>query len=169
MIRPILRCGTEILHHPARRVVEFDDDLHTLIDDMIQTMHAAPGVGLAAPQVGVGLRVFVADPSGGSSIDDLVTMVNPRVVEREGEQREDEGCLSLPGFTARVTRPARLVVRGRDRDGAEITVEGEGLLARVLHHELDHLDGKLFVDRIQGLRREQIVRRVRKLQRTGKW
>ena len=169
MIRPILRCGTEILHHPARRVVEFDDDLHTLIDDMIQTMHAAPGVGLAAPQVGVGLRVFVADPSGGSPIDDLVTMVNPRVVEREGEQREDEGCLSLPGFTARVTRPARLVVRGCDRDGAEVTVEGEGLLARVLHHELDHLDGKLFVDRIQGLRREQIVRRVRKLQRTGKW
>ena len=98
-------------------MVDFDDALQTLIDDMIQTMHAAPGVGLAAPQVGVGLRVFVADPSGGRSIDDLVTVVNPRLVARDGEQREEEGCLSLPGFTARVTRPARVVVRGYDREG----------------------------------------------------
>ena len=169
MIRPILRHGADALHQPARRVVDFDDDLQTLIDDMIQTMHAAPGIGLAAPQVGVGLRVFVADPSAGRSIGDLVTVVNPRVVEQEGTQREDEGCLSLPGFTARVTRPARLVVRGYDREGTEITIAGETVLARVLQHELDHLDGRLFVDRMQGLRREQIVRRVRKLQRAGKW
>lgn len=169
MIRPILRHGADVLHRPARPVVEFDDDLQTLIDDMIRTMHAAPGVGLAAPQVGVDLRVFVADPSGGRFIEDLVTVVNPRVVAREGEQREEEGCLSLPGFTARVTRPARVVVEGCDREGGEITVEGEALLARVLQHELDHLDGTLFVDRMQGLRREQIVRRVRKLRRAGKW
>ncbi len=169
MIRPILRHGADALHQPARRVVDFGNALQTLIDDMIQTMHAAPGVGLAAPQVGVGLRVFVADPSAGRSIDDLVTVVNPRIVDREGEQREEEGCLSLPGFTARVPRPARVVVRGCDREGAEITVEGEMLLARVLQHELDHLDGMLFVDRMQGLRRDQIVRRVRKLQRAGKW
>ncbi len=150
-------------------MVDFDDDLQTLIDDMIQTMHAAPGIGLAAPQVGVGLRVFVADPSAGRSIDELVTVVNPRVVDQEGAQREEEGCLSLPGFTARVTRPARVVLEGYDREGAEITIAGETLLARVLQHELDHLDGALFVDRMQGLRREQIVRRVRKLQRSGKW
>ena len=169
MIRPILRHGADALHRPARPVVDFDDDLQTLIDDMIQTMHAAPGIGLAAPQVGVGLRVFVADPSSGRSIDDLVTVVNPRIVEQEGAQREEEGCLSLPGFTARVTRPARVVVQGYDREGTEITIEGEALFARVLHHELDHLDGTLFVDRMQGLRREQMVRRVRKLQRSGKW
>ena len=169
MIRPILRHGADALHQPARRVVEFDDGLQTLIDDMIQTMHAAPGIGLAAPQVGVGLRVFVVDPSAGRSIGDLVTVVNPRIVEQEGAQREEEGCLSLPGFTARVTRPARLIVQGYDREGTEITIGGETLLARVLQHELDHLDGKLFVDRMQGLRREQIVRRVRKLQRAGKW
>lgn len=158
-----------MLHRPARPVVDFDGALQTLIDDMIQTMHAAPGVGLAAPQVGVGLRVFVADPSAGRFIDDLVTVVNPRVVACEGQQREEEGCLSLPGFTARVTRPARMVVEGRDREGGEITVEGDALFARVLQHELDHLDGALFVDRLQGLRRDQIVRRVRKLQRAGKW
>ena len=169
MIRPILRHGADALHRPARPVVDFDDDLQTLIDDMIQTMHAAPGIGLAAPQVGVGLRVFVADPSSGRSIDDLVTVVNPSIVEQEGAQREEEGCLSLPGFTARVTRPARVVVQGYDREGTEITIEGEALLARVLQHELDHLDGTLFVDRMQGLRREQMVRRVRKLQRSGKW
>lgn len=169
MIRPILRHGADTLHRPARAVVDFDDDLQTLIDDMIQTMHAAPGIGLAAPQVGVGLRVFVADPSAGRSIDDLVAVVNPRIVEQEGEQREEEGCLSLPGFTARVTRPARVVVEGCDRDGDRVTVEGETLLARVLQHEMDHLDGALFVDRMQGLRRDQIVRRLRKLQRAGKW
>ena len=169
MIRPILRHGADALHRPARPVVDFDDDLQTLIDDMIQTMHAAPGIGLAAPQVGVGLRVFVADPSSGRSIDDLVTVVNPSIVEQEGAQREEEGCLSLPGFAARVTRSARVVVQGYDREGTEITIEGEALLARVLQHELDHLDGTLFVDRMQGLRREQMVRRVRKLQRSGKW
>ena len=169
MIRPILRHGADTLHAPAPPVVDFNEDLNTLIDDMIQTMYAAPGVGLAAPQVGVPLRVFVADPSSGQSIDDLITVINPKVIERSGEQREDEGCLSLPGFTARVPRAARLVVRGQDRDGSEVTVEGDALFARVLQHEIDHLDGKLFVDRLQGLRRDQIVRRVRKLQRTGKW
>jgi len=169
LIRPILRHGADVLHQPAREVVDFNDDLRTLIDDMIQTMHAAPGIGLAAPQVGVGLRVFVADPSAGRSIGDLVTVVNPSILEQEGAQRAEEGCLSLPGFTARVSRPARLVVQGYDREGTEITVEGTTLLARVLQHELDHLDGKLFMDRMRGLRREQIVRRVRKLQRAGKW
>lgn len=169
MIRPILRHGADVLHQPARRVVDFGDELQALIDDMIQTMHAAPGIGLAAPQVGVGLRVFVADPSAGRSIHELVAVVNPRVVEQEGAQREEEGCLSLPGFTARVTRPVRMVVQGYDREGAEITIDGETLLARVLQHELDHLDGTLFVDRMQGLRREQILRRVRKLRLSGKW
>ena len=169
MIRPILRHGADVLHLPAEPVAQFNQSLGDLIDDMIQTMYATSGVGLAAPQVGVGLRVFVADPSGGRSLDDLIAVVNPNIVRAEGIQREEEGCLSLPGFTDHVARPANLVVSGYDRLGTEIKVEGEDLLARVLQHELDHLDGSLFVDRLQGLRRDRIVRRVRKLQRAGRW
>ena len=169
MIRPILRYGAETLHCPAAPVGELNDTVQTLIDDMIDTMYAAPGVGLAAPQVGVGLRLFVADPSSGRSTADLRIVINPELVETVGSQREDEGCLSLPGFTAHVTRPARVVVTGLDREGTPVRVEGEGLLARVLQHEMDHLDGDLSVDRLHGIKRDLIVRRVRKLQRTGKW
>ena len=169
MLRPILRYGADALHAAARPVDDFGTDLQTLIDDMIETMHAAVGVGLAAPQVGVALRVFVADPSSGRSTSDLRVLVNPEIVEQEGAQREEEGCLSLPGFTARVGRSAQVVLKGLDRDGTPVQLEGEGLLARVFQHELDHLDGTLFVNRLQGISRDLIVRRVRKLQRAGKW
>ena len=111
----------------------------------------------------------MADPSAGRNPDGLVVLVNPTVVAEEGVQNEEEGCLSVPGFAARVHRPTRLVVRGLDRDGEPIEVEGRGLLARAFRHELDHLDGALFLDRLRGLRRELIVRRIHKLQRTGKW
>jgi peptide deformylase len=113
--------------------------------------------------------VFVADPSVGRNPEDLVVLVNPVVVEQDGLQAEEEGCLSVPGFTARVRRPSRLVVRGLDADGESVEVEGTGLLARALQHELDHLDGSLFLNRLRGLRRELIVRKIHKLQRTGKW
>ncbi|MCY4028800.1 MAG: peptide deformylase [Acidobacteria bacterium] len=169
MIRPIVRYGDGVLRQPAVDVAEITADLRSLIDDMIETMYAAPGVGLAAPQVGVPLRVFVADPSLGRKPDDLVALVNPTVVEEEGVQSEEEGCLSVPGFAAKVRRPSRLVVRGLDRYGEPLEVEGTGLLARALQHELDHLDGTLFLDRLRGLQRELIVRRIHKLQRTGKW
>lgn len=169
MIRPILRYGAEALHCPARKVETLDDAVQTLIDDMIDTMYAAAGVGLAAPQVGVGLRVFVADPSSGRDVSQLRVVINPELVESDGTQREEEGCLSLPGFTGHVPRSARVVVTGLDREGSLLRIEGEGLLARVLQHEMDHLDGGLFVDRLSGIRRDLIVRRVRKLQRTGKW
>ena len=169
MIRPILRYGVDALHCSARPVVDFGPDLQSVIDDMIETMYAAPGVGLAAPQVGIALRVFVADPSAGRSGSELLVLVNPEIVEQEGAQREEEGCLSLPGFTARVTRAARVVLTGMDREGAPVRFDAEGLTARVFQHELDHLEGSLFVDRLQGLRRDLIVRRVRKLQRAGKW
>jgi len=158
-VRPILRHGADALHCSAAPVGDLTDTVQTLIDDMIDTMYAAPGVGLAAPQVGVGLRLFVADPSSGRSTGDLHVVINPELVETDGSQREEEGCLSLPGFTGQVTRPARVVITGLDR----------GLLARVLQHEMDHLDGNLFVDRLHGIRRDLIVRRVRKLQRRGKW
>ena len=169
MIRSIVRYGDAVLRRPADPVVEFTADLRSLIDDMIETMYAAPGVGLAAPQVGVPLRVFVADPSIGRNPEALVVFVNPAVVEEEGVQSEEEGCLSVPGFAAKVRRPSRLVVRGLDGDGEPHEVEGTGLLARVLQHELDHLDGSLFLDRLRGLQRELIVRRIHKLQRAGKW
>ncbi len=169
MIRPIVRYGDEVLRRRAEDVAELTAEVRSLIDDMVETMYAAPGVGLAAPQVGVPLRVLVADPSVGRNADDLVVLVNPALVEEEGVQTEEEGCLSVPGFAAKVRRPSRLVVRGLDRDGETIEVEGTGLLARALQHELDHLDGSLFLDRLRGLRRELIVRKIHKLQRTGKW
>ena len=169
MIRPILRLGDSLLQEPAVPVEAITEDLERLIDDMVETMYAAPGIGLAAPQVGVGQRIFVIDLSVGRDPGALHTMVNPEWVEREGMQLEEEGCLSLPGFTATVPRPVRAVVRGLDRQGEMHTIEGSGLLARALQHEMDHLDGCLFVDRLRGIKRDMIVRKVKKLARAGKW
>jgi peptide deformylase len=169
MIRPILRYGDGVLHAPAAPVERFDASLHTLLRDMTETMYAAPGVGLAAPQIGVPLRVFVIDLSVGKQHGELIELVNPEFAACEGLQLEEEGCLSLPGFEATVVRPSRAVVRGFDRHGVEKTVEGTGLLARALQHEMDHLEGSLFVDRLRGIRRDLIVRKVQKLKRTGKW
>jgi peptide deformylase len=169
MIRPILRHGADVLHAPAQPVPEITPDLQRLIDDMIQTMYAAPGIGLAAPQVGVGLRLFVCDISVGRNPQDLMTFINPEFVERDGMQLEEEGCLSVPGFNATVARPQRAVVKGLSRDGVEQIVEGTGLLARCFQHEMDHLDGTLFVDRLRGLQKDLIVRKIRKLARAGKW
>jgi peptide deformylase len=169
MLRPILRYGDAPLHRPAEPLCDITPEIQTLIDDMIQTMYAAPGIGLAAPQVGVPLRLFVVDLSLGHQSRDLIVLVNPRFVEREGMQLEEEGCLSLPGFNATVARPQRVLVAGRDRDGREQMVEGTGLLARAFQHEMDHLDGRLFVDRVRGVKRQAIVRKVRKLARAGRW
>lgn len=169
MIRPILRYGEQALHQPAAPVTDITPDILQLIDDMVQTMYAAPGIGLAATQVGVPLRIFVADVSVGHNLGDLMTFINPELVEVDGTQYEDEGCLSVPGFNATVARPARAIVKGLGRDGREQVVEGTGLLARCFQHELDHLDGTVFVDRLRGLQKSLIVRRIRKLSRTGKW
>jgi peptide deformylase len=169
MIRPILRYGADVLHQRAGAVPEITPDIQQLVDDMIQTMYAAPGIGLAATQIGVPLRIFVIDLSVGRNPADLLTFINPEFVEREGMQLEEEGCLSLPGFNATVARPARAVVKGLDREGVERTVAGTGLLARAFQHEMDHLDGCVFVDRLRGLQKDLIVRRIRKLSRAGKW
>ena len=169
MIRPILRYGERPLHEPAAEVTAFDDSLQRLIDDMIETMYAAPGIGLAATQVGVPLRVFVVDLSVGRDPNGLIVMINPAFVEREGTQLEEEGCLSAPGFNATVVRPQRAVLKGVDRDGSEQTVAGEGLLARAFQHEMDHLDGIVFIDRLRGIKRDLIVRKIQKMKRTGKW
>jgi len=169
MLRPIVRYGAPGLQMPAAPVTSFDADLQKLIDDMIETMYAAPGIGLAAPQVGVPLRVAVVDLSLGKRGGELFTLVNPEFVEREGMQLEEEGCLSVPGFNATVARPARVIVRALDRTGASHIVEGTNLLARALQHEFDHLDGLLFLDRLRGIKRDLIVRRIRKMQRAGRW
>jgi peptide deformylase len=169
MILPILRYGADVLHQPAARVTDLTPEVQRLIDDMIQTMYAAPGIGLAATQVGVPLRIFVADVSAGRNPAELLAFINPEFVVREGTQYEDEGCLSVPGFNATVARPARAVVKGLNRDGTEQIVEGTGLLARCFEHEMDHLDGKLFVDRLRGLKRDLILRKIRKLTKAGTW
>jgi peptide deformylase len=169
VLQPILRYGDDILHAPARPVAEITTDIQTLLDDMVETMYAAPGVGLAAPQIGIPLRIFVIDLSVGRANGELVIMINPEFVERDGTQLEEEGCLSLPGFNASVLRPARVVCAGRDRDGKEQKIEGKELLARAFQHEMDHLDGTLFVDRLRGIKRDLIVRRIQKLKKSGKW
>ena len=169
MIRPILKYGDDVLHEPAKPVDVITPEIDRLIDDMIETMYAAPGIGLAAPQVGVGLRIFVVDLSLGHNTKELIVMINPEFVERDGMQLEDEGCLSVPGFNATVVRPEKAIVKGLDRAGVEHTREGTGLLARAFQHEMDHLDGTLFIDRLRGIKRDLIVRRIRKLSRTGKW
>ena len=169
MIRPILKYGASALQEPAFSVGALTHDIDTLINDMIETMYAAPGVGLAAPQVGVPLRIFVVDISLGRDPNGLIVMINPQFVAREGMQLEEEGCLSVPGFEATVVRPTKAIIKGLDRDGGEQEREGIGLLARAFQHEMDHLDGKLFIDHLRGLKREMIVRKIKKLTRAGKW
>ena len=169
MLREIRKLGDPVLERPANPIAEVTPEISALVDDMIETMYAAPGVGLAAPQIGVPLRLFVVDLSVGRDPAELIVLINPEIVERTGMQLEEEGCLSLPGFNATVARPERVVLKGLDRDGAPQTREGAGLLARAFQHELDHLGGVLYVDRLRGIKRDLIVRRIARLRRGGKW
>lgn len=169
MIRPIRRYGDSILHRPAEPVQEITAEVDALIRDMVETMYAAPGIGLAATQVGVPLRIFVIDVSVGRDPAGLLTLLNPVFVERDGMQLEEEGCLSLPGFNATVARPQRATVKGLDPSGRERVVEGVGLLARALQHEMDHLDGRVFVEHLRGIKRDIILRKIRKQIRQGSW
>ena len=170
MLRPIVRYGATVLHAPARPVDVVDDDVRKLVDDMIETMYAAPGIGLAATQIGVPLRVCVIDLSVGKRGGESITLINPEFLARDGMQLEEEGCLSVPGVNATVAATrATSIVRALDRDGARGNGRRHGLLARALQHEIDHLDGMLFIDRLRGVRRDLIVRKIRKLQRNGKW
>ena len=169
MINPIVKYGEKILQERSTAVAQITSETQTLIDHMIETMYAAPGIGLAAPQIGVPLRIFVVDLSVGHKPEDLIVVINPEFIELGGKQREEEGCLSLPGFTATVERPARVIMKGLDRNGDEQTFEGTELLARAFQHEMDHLDGKLFVDRLMGIKRHLILRKIQKLRRIGTW
>ncbi|HEX8274935.1 MAG TPA: peptide deformylase [Longimicrobiaceae bacterium] len=153
--------GAEVLRTPAVEIEEVDDELRRLIDDMFETMYKAEGVGLAGPQVGVSRRVIVVDVH-----DDEVkpfALINPRVVEASKDtEKGEEGCLSIPGLSAAVERPAHVVVEGLDRDGNPLRVEGGGLLARCLQHEIDHLDGVLFIDRVGPLKRKMLIQKWKK-------
>jgi peptide deformylase len=169
MIRSIVKYGDPVLTRKAAPVADVTPEIQQLIDDMVETMYAAPGIGLAAPQVGVPLRVCVIDVSGGRKGGEVITLINPEFVERTGMQLEEEGCLSVPGHNATVARPERAIVRGLNRAGEPITVEGTGLLARALQHEIDHLDGTLFLNRLRGVPRDIIVRKIKKQQRSGAW
>jgi peptide deformylase len=162
MLRPILKYGHPALRGVARPVQNLDGDLHQLIEDMVETMNAAPGVGLAANQVGSLHRVFVANPSEDHDPAKLLVVINPELVERQGELVSEEGCLSIPEFRDKVRRDRRVLVRGLDRNGRPIQVEGEDLLARILQHEIDHLNGVLFVDRLSPAKRDILLRKLKK-------
>jgi peptide deformylase len=169
MIRDLVRYGDERLLAPNNDVEAGDPDLPSLIADMVETCHAAPGIGLAAPQIGVNRRVAVVDLSVGKDPAALMVLVNPLVILGEGEQREEEGCLSIPDFAERVSRPARVRVQARDASGLEREIEGTGLLARVLSHEIDHLNGLLYVHRLRGLKKELLFRKIERRLQKGVW
>jgi peptide deformylase len=166
-IRPIVRYGDPVLHTPASPVGRIDDEVRALFDDMIATMWAAPGIGLAAPQVGVPLRVIVIDLTVGEDPSQVIKLANPEILEREGEQRHEEGCLSIPGYSGSPVRPARVTVRGIDPEGKERVYTATELLARAFSHEVDHVNGYVFVDRLSPLKRDLVRRKLRKKAREG--
>ncbi len=169
MIRSLVRYGDPRLLAANAPADPAAADFPGLISDMIETCHAAPGIGLAAPQIGVNLRVAIVDLSVGEKPEELVVLVNPEILESSGEQKEDEGCLSIPDLTERVIRPARVRVRAADAAGMVRELEGTGLLARAFAHEVDHLNGRLFVDRLRGLKRELTWKKIEKRKAKGLW
>jgi peptide deformylase len=168
-VLPIVKYGDDVLRVPTRPVADIDASVQKLIDDMVATMYAAPGVGLAANQVGVSLRVAVIDLSVGRRPGELHIMINPEIAEAEGEITEEEGCLSVPDFVEVVTRPQRVMTRYLDRNGERREMWGEGLMARAMCHEVDHLNGTLYVDHLRGLKKDRILRKIQKLARSGMW
>lgn len=152
-----------VLRVKCRPIVTIDDRVRKLAADMVETMHAAPGIGLAAPQVGVEERLAVVDLSVGEDPSQILILVNPEIVQREGQETEVEGCLSLPGLTDKVDRPTTVRLKAQSLEGEPVELQAEGWLARALCHELDHLDGILFVDHLHGLRRERAKRQLKKL------
>ena len=169
MIREIVKYPDPILQRPTEKVTEFDQELRTLADDMFESMYKAIGIGLAAPQIGVGKRITVIDLSNQKDPKDKIVLVNPEIIHKEGKQVEEEGCLSLPEIRDKVSRAARVKVKAQDLEGKWFEMEGEELLARAFQHEIDHLDGILFPWRLSGLKRDLILRKIRKMQKTGEW
>jgi peptide deformylase len=169
MIYPITKYGAAVLEGRTKPVETFDEEFAKLCEDMFESMYAANGVGLAAPQIGIGKRVAVVDVTVGKNPEAKIVLANPEIIHFEGEQREEEGCLSVPGFRGNVARPQYVTVRAQDVTGKTFEMNGEGLLARAFCHETDHLDGVLFIQHLGIIRRDMIRRRIRKLQKAGEW
>jgi len=170
MIYPIVKLGDPVLEKKAEPVTEFDTpELHKLIEDMFETMYAARGVGLAAPQIGISRRIAVIDASGGEGPPERLVLINPEIIRVEGKQTSEEGCLSVPGFREPVRRGKQVTIRAQNVKGEFFEATGEDLLARAFEHEIDHLNGKLYLHRLSPLKRDLIRRKVRKLQKEGEW
>ena len=169
MIYPIVKYGDPVLETPAEPITKFDDELKKLAEDMFESMYAAHGVGLAAPQIGIGKRIVVIDVTFKEDPNAKLVLINPEVIRKEGRQRGSEGCLSLPDFREDVTRANVVTVKAQDLEGKWFEKTGEELLARALLHETDHLDGTLYINHISGLKRDMMKRKIRKLVRNGEW
>ena len=170
MIYPIVKYGQPVLEQRGADITEFDTpELRQLIEDMFESMYAAKGVGLAAPQIGIGKRLAVIDTTTGEDEGQKIVLINPEIVNMEGTQKSEEGCLSLPTFREQVNRPRKVTVRARDLTGKEFEMTGEDLLARAFLHETDHLNGRLYISHISPLKRDLIRRKIRKLQKLGEW
>jgi peptide deformylase len=168
-IYPIVKYGDPILEKPAAAITKFDAELAELAEDMFATMYAAQGIGLAAPQIGKSIRITVVDVTGGKNPEAKIVMVNPEIIHFEGEKREEEGCLSIPGFRGYVVRPQFVTVKAQDGKGESFEIRGEDLLARAFCHEIDHLNGILFLQHLSMLKRDLIRRKIKKLKKQGEW
>ena len=168
-IYPIVKYGDPVLEKPAKPVVQFDAELEELAEDMFATMYAAQGIGLAAPQIGKSIRLAVVDVTGGKNPEAKIVLVNPEVVHGEGEKREEEGCLSIPGFRGYVVRPQFVTIKAQTAKGEPFEIRGEDLLARAFCHEIDHLNGILFLTHLSMLKRDLIKRKIKKLRKQGEW
>ena len=168
-IYPIIKYGDPVLEKPGAPVQKFDAGLEELIEDMFASMYAAQGVGLAAPQIGLSLRLAVVDVTAGKNPEGKVVLANPEIVHAEGELREEEGCLSIPGFRGYVIRPQFVTVKAQNAKGESFEIRGENLLARAFCHEIDHLNGILFLQHLSMLKRDLIKRKIKKLRKQGEW
>jgi peptide deformylase len=168
-IYPIVKYGDPVLEKPAKPVTKFDAELEELAEDMFASMYAAQGVGLAAPQIGKSIRLAVVDVTGGKNPEAKIVLVNPEIIHAEGEKREEEGCLSIPGFRGYVLRPQFVTVRAQNVKGETFEIRGEDLLARAFCHEIDHLNGILFLQHLSMLKRDLIKRKIKKLKKQGEW
>jgi peptide deformylase len=169
MVLPILKYGAQELKTSTNRITVFNGELEKIARNMIETMYSAPGIGLAANQVGLNIRLATIDLSVGEDPAQLIVICNPEIVSSEGEQKSEEGCLSIPEFTDTVVRPLKLVIQGQDIHGNDIRFEAADLLARCFSHEIDHLDGILFIDRLSSLKKALIRNKIKKLAKAGEW
>jgi peptide deformylase len=168
-IHKIVKYGDPVLEKPGATIKRFDAELEQLAEDMFATMYASQGVGLAAPQIGKSIRLTVVDVTTGKNPEAKIVMVNPEIIHAEGEVREEEGCLSIPGFRGYVVRPQFVTVRAQNAKGETFEIRGENLLARAFCHELDHLNGVLFLQHLSILKRDLIRRKIKKLRKQGEW